>query len=76
MFFAAGSESVRQGVEWLVLTAASDQQAQDRMYREIQEVVGQDRPPIWPDHKKMPYTNAFMMEVLRWRTLVPINLLR
>ena len=74
-FFGAGSETVRSSIEWLVLAVATYQKAQQRIYEEIQNVVG-ERLPIWSDHKKMPYTNAFMMEMQRWRTLVPLNLIR
>ena len=74
-FFGAGSETVRASVEWLMLAAAAHQKPQQRIYEEIQNAIG-DRPPIWTDLKEMPYTNAFMMEMQRWRTLIPLNLLR
>lgn len=73
--FGAGSETVRASVEWLMLGIASDQRAQQRIYEEITNTIG-ERPPIWTDLKEMPYTNAFMSEMQRWRTLIPMNLLR
>ena len=75
-FFGAGSETVRLTVEWLVLTAAVHQDAQHRIQREIDEVVGKNQPVAWLDHKNMPFTQAFIAELMRWRTIIPLNLLR
>lgn len=75
-FFGAGSETVRQSVEWLTLMSATNQKAQRRVQDEINEVIGPDRLPTWLDHNKMPYTDAFIMEMMRWMTLAPINLIR
>lgn len=75
-FFGAGSETVRVCIEWLVLISASHQDAQRRIQAEIDDVIGSDRLPVWLDHKTMPYTEAFIMEMMRWRTIVPLNLLR
>jgi len=74
--FGGGSETVRQSVEWLLLLTASRQEGQRRIQSEIREVIGSDRFPEWLDQKSMPYTTAFIQEMLRWRTLIPINLLR
>lgn len=73
--FGAGSETVRASVEWLMLAVASYQKAQQRIYDEIHNIIG-ERPPVWTDLKEMPFTNAFMNEMQRWRTLIPMNLLR
>lgn len=75
-FFGAGSETVRLTVEWLILTAAVHQDAQRRIQREIDECVGKNQPMTWLDHKTMPFTEAFILELMRWRTIVPINVLR
>lgn len=75
-FFTAGTETTRTAVEWLTLMSAKDQKAQRRIQAEIDEVIGHDRLPTFADHSKMPYTDAFIMEMMRWRTLVPVNLIR
>ena len=75
-FFGAGSETIRLTVEWLILTAAVHQDAQRRVQHEIDEVVGKDQPITWLDHNTMPFTEAFILEVMRWRTVIPINILR
>ena len=42
-----------------------------KMCTEIDRVVGKARPPSLDDKKHMPYTKAFLMEVLRYATVVP-----
>ena len=41
---------------------------------EIDRVIGKARPPSLDDRKDMPYTKAFLMEVLRYTTEVPAAL--
>ncbi|XP_055938576.1 cytochrome P450 18a1-like [Argiope bruennichi] len=75
-FFGAGSETVRLTLEWLVLTTATYQDVQKKVQQEIDDVIGTERLPSWTDHSKMPYTEATIMEIMRWRTIIPINVLR
>ncbi|GBN99748.1 Cytochrome P450 2U1 [Araneus ventricosus] len=75
-FFGAGSETVRLTVDWLILTTAVHQDVQKKVQEEIDNVIGMDRLPSWDEHDKMPYTAATIMELMRWRTIVPINVLR
>ncbi|GFY59622.1 cytochrome P450 2U1 [Trichonephila inaurata madagascariensis] len=75
-FFGAGSETVRLVVDWFMLTMAAYEDVQEKIQAEIDNVVGRNRSPNWSDHVKMPYTEATIMEIMRWRTVVPINILR
>lgn len=72
----AGSTTVKATVEWCLLTMAAYPEVQQRIYDEIVEVMGRERTPLWADHTNLPYTEAVLMEVQRWKTVVPINLLR
>lgn len=72
----AGSTTVRATVEWCLLTMAKYPDVQQRIYSEIEDIIGRERSPQWADHILMPYTEAVLMEVQRWKTVVPINLLR
>ncbi|GFR19910.1 cytochrome P450 18a1 [Trichonephila clavata] len=75
-FFAAGSETVRVTVDWMLCICAAYTQVQRRIQAEIDEVVGRERFPTWQDRLRMPYTEACIAELMRWRTIVPLNLLR
>lgn len=72
----AGSTTVSATVQWCLLTMAAHQDVQRRVVAELEEVVGPERSPQWSDHTDLPYTEAVLMEVQRWKTVVPINLLR
>ncbi|GFV86895.1 cytochrome P450 18a1 [Trichonephila clavipes] len=75
-FFAAGSDTVRVTVDWMLCICAAYTQVQKRIQAEIDEVVGRERFPTWQDRPRMPYTEACIAELMRWRTIVPLNLLR
>ena len=52
------------------------------MYPEIQKkgqaavdaAVGSDRLPDYNDEGKIPYVDALVMEVLRWRVMLPLGM--
>ncbi|XP_054724535.1 cytochrome P450 18a1-like [Uloborus diversus] len=75
-FFGAGSETVRISVDWMLLICAHFPEVQRKMYSEIQEVLGHERFPTRADHLNMPYTEAVILEMNRWKTIIPINLMR
>ncbi|CAG2110725.1 unnamed protein product, partial [Medioppia subpectinata] len=72
---AAGS-TVLQTLEWSLLILATNPQIQQQIHKEIDEVVGKERSPKTSDKNQMPFLQAFMYEVWRFRTLLPINLPR
>ncbi|GFV86873.1 cytochrome P450 18a1 [Trichonephila clavipes] len=76
VFFGAGSETVRVTVDWLLLVSAAYPQVQKRIQAEIDEVIGTDRFPTWQDRIRMPFTEAAIVELMRWRTIVPLNIMR
>ncbi|KAF8792479.1 Cytochrome P450 18a1 like protein [Argiope bruennichi] len=75
-FFGAGSETVRVTVDWLLLVCAAFPLVQKRIQAEIDEVVGQERFPTWQDRLNMPFTEASIAELMRWRSIIPLNLMR
>lgn len=75
-FFGAGSETVRTAIDWLLLASAEFADVQKRVQAEIAEVLGSDRQVTWADHRRMPYTQAVIWEMLRWKPVNPLNLMR
>ncbi|GIY18584.1 cytochrome P450 18a1 [Caerostris darwini] len=75
-FFTAGSETVRVTLDWMMLISAAHPQVQKRIQAEIDEVIGHERFPTWQDHLSMPYTDAAIAELMRWRTIVPLNIMK
>lgn len=43
-----------------------------QIYEEVQAAVGIDRLPEFNDLHKMPFTQAFLTEILRYRTVLPV----
>lgn len=76
LFFGGGSETIRTTVEWLLLTAATYQDFQKRIHLEIDDTVGRDGSISWDKRTSLPFTDAFINELMRWKTIVPLNLLR
>ncbi|GBM52074.1 Cytochrome P450 2A8 [Araneus ventricosus] len=75
-FFAAGSETVRMTVDWMLLVCATYPEVQKKIHSEIDEVLGQERFPTRNDHLSMPFTEAAIAELMRWKTTVPLNIMR
>ncbi|CAL1272909.1 unnamed protein product [Larinioides sclopetarius] len=74
--FGAGSETVRVSIGWLMYTMAGFPDVQEKVQKEILDVIGPDRNPEYQDQKLMPFSHAVMLEIMRWRTIVPLNILR
>ena len=43
-----------------------------RAQAQIHRVVGRDRLPTFTDYDDLPYIQAIVLEVLRWRTPLPL----
>ncbi|GBN12796.1 Cytochrome P450 2J2 [Araneus ventricosus] len=74
--FGAGSETVRTSILWIIYTMAAFPDVQKKVQQEIMEVLGPDRKPEFSDFRNMPFTNAVILELLRWKSIVPLNLMR
>lgn len=76
-FYGPSTNPVRTVILWNLYIAASDPDGQQaRVQREIDSIVGRQRPPEWQDRLHMPYTMASILETLRWRTSSPLSLHR
>ncbi|GIY91471.1 cytochrome P450 2J2 [Caerostris extrusa] len=73
--FGAGSETVRTSILWFIYCMAAFPDVQKRVQKEIMEVLGSERRPEYLDLKSMPYTHTVIMEIMRWKTIVPLNLM-
>ena len=58
---------------WAFAELANRPDIQDRIHRELDEVVGSDRQPLLADESRMPYTQAVILETLRRHTLMPLS---
>ncbi|KAH8041609.1 hypothetical protein HPB51_017054 [Rhipicephalus microplus] len=75
--YGAATNTVRTTILWTLYIAASDPDGmQARVQREIDAVIGRNKPIEWEDRRRLPYTMAAVLETLRWRTTAPIGVHR
>ncbi|XP_067272971.1 cytochrome P450 2AD6 [Pseudorasbora parva] len=73
--FEGGTETTTITLRWVLLFLIKYPDIQKKVRAEIEQVIG-SRPPTMTDKANMPYTNAFIHEVLRKANIVPINMSR
>lgn len=71
--FSAGTESVKTTLQWATVFALREPQLQSRVQEELDQVVGRRRLPSLDDMPNLPYTEAFILEVMRRVTVVPLG---
>ncbi|GBM52619.1 Cytochrome P450 2J2 [Araneus ventricosus] len=72
--FTAGSETVRTSILWLIYVIAAFPDVQKKVQKEIMEVIGSEKKPEYMDMRNMPYTHAVILEIMRWKTVLPLNI--
>ena len=65
--FGAGSDTSASAVSISVLAAARYPEAQERVWEELDRVIGNERLPSLMDQDKLPQTMAWVLETFRWR---------
>ncbi|KAI1082148.1 cytochrome P450 [Whalleya microplaca] len=59
-------------VAWLTQAQASGFVSEAQAY--LDEIVGRERPPTYEDRPNLPYIDAIIEELLRWRPILPNGL--
>jgi cytochrome P450 len=67
VLYSAGTDTTAMVMRWILVYLIAHPDAQRKVQREIDDVIGQNRTPNMDDRKNMPYTEAFLMEVMRKR---------
>ncbi|XP_004642430.1 cytochrome P450 2D6-like [Octodon degus] len=71
--FAAGTATTSSTLAWALLLMILHPDVQRRVQQEIDEVIGQGRRPEMADQACMPFTNAVIHEVQRFRHIGPLG---
>ncbi|KAF5327657.1 hypothetical protein D9619_004794 [Psilocybe cf. subviscida] len=74
MTYAAGAETTTAALETFFLVMATNPDVQKKAQQEIDACVGDDRLPSYDDWSSLPYIEAIVREILRWRTVLPLSL--
>ena len=70
--FSAGLETTSTCVLWALAYLAINQKVQERLHKELDDVIGRERLPELADKPNLPYLEATIHEVLRYSSLVPL----
>lgn len=71
VLYEAGSDTTTMVLEVFVLAAVLHPDAVRKAQDELDRVVGPGRLPDFSDLENLPYVNAFVKEVIRWRPIIP-----
>ncbi|EEC09042.1 cytochrome P450, putative, partial [Ixodes scapularis] len=69
-FLLTGTGPPSSQIFWfLPICAQNPNSVQNKIQKEIDDIVGPHRQPTWKDRKSMPFTMASLKEGLRWKTI-------
>lgn len=74
--FGAGMETLATTVKWSILYLLHYPEIQEKIHNEIMREVGLERAPTINDKPQLRYLNAFVLEVQRVTSIVPLNIFR
>ncbi|XP_042314838.1 cytochrome P450 2J4-like isoform X3 [Sceloporus undulatus] len=74
--FIAGTETTSSTLQWGLLLMVANPDIQERVYKEMEEVLGSFNSISYQDRKKLPYTNAVIHEVQRAKYILPVGIPR
>ncbi|XP_028159269.1 probable cytochrome P450 305a1 [Ostrinia furnacalis] len=67
----AGSQTTSNVLEFAFLVVLRNRALQEKLFDEINTVLG-NKQPSWNDSYRLVYTSAFLLEVQRYYTIVPL----
>jgi len=73
--FGAGSDTSSSTLITFILACCMFPEAVASAQAELDRVIGPKRSPHWDDAPELPYINAFVKEVFRWRSVAISELL-
>ena len=71
----AGTDTTTVTLLWGMIMLANNPEIQERIQSEIDSIVARDRFPSVNDQDNLPYLEASILELMRWRTIVPFGVL-
>ncbi|KAJ0063779.1 hypothetical protein NL108_006730 [Boleophthalmus pectinirostris] len=71
--YAAGTESTSSTIRFALTLLIKYPEIQERMQKEIDCVIGQERFPFMEDRKSLPFVDAVLHEVQRFIDFVPLG---
>ncbi|TFK18867.1 cytochrome P450 [Coprinopsis marcescibilis] len=70
--FGAGAGTTLATLDFFLLAMLIHPEAMRKAHEELDRVIGRDRLPEYDDRDSLPYVNALIKEIMRWRPIAPI----
>lgn len=74
--FVGGTETTTTSIRWAILFFLYHPEVQEKMFKEIDKVVGISRRPSLEDRSQLSYCEAVITEVLRCGNIAPLGIQR
>ncbi|XP_069810814.1 cytochrome P450 1B1 [Dendropsophus ebraccatus] len=72
--FGASQDTLSTALHWLVFFLIRYPEIQKKMQYEVDKVIGRDRLPCVDDQSSLPYIMAFLYELMRFSSFVPVTI--
>ncbi|XP_077984967.1 steroid 17-alpha-hydroxylase/17,20 lyase-like [Glandiceps talaboti] len=70
-----GSETVVSAIKWLLVELCLHPEVQKKLHRELDEVVGPDRKPVYSDREHLPFLQSAIYENMRLYSVEPLAIM-
>ncbi|XP_060896731.1 cytochrome P450 1B1 [Labrus mixtus] len=72
--FGASQDTLSTALQWIILIMVKYPEVQERLQQEVDRVVDRSRLPSVEDQVKLPYVMAFIYEVMRFSSFIPLTI--
>lgn len=72
--FGASQDTLSTAQQWIILVLVKYPEMQTRLQQEVDRVVDRTRLPSIEDQQQLPYIMAFIYEVMRFTSFVPLTI--
>ncbi|XP_075906169.1 cytochrome P450 1B1 [Nelusetta ayraudi] len=72
--FGASQDTLSTALQWIILVLVKYPEMQTRLQQEVDRVVDRTRLPSIEDQQQLPYVMAFIYEVMRFTSFVPLTI--
>uniref|UniRef100_A0A8C3AXN1 Cytochrome P450 1A n=1 Tax=Cyclopterus lumpus TaxID=8103 RepID=A0A8C3AXN1_CYCLU len=72
--FGASQDTLSTALQWIILLLVKFPEMQARLQQEVGKVVDRSRLPSIEDQLQLPYVMAFIYEVMRFTSFVPLTI--